>query len=304
MLDIGPNLFRCKRSKHVWPFFLVSFFITGCTSVFYQPDRFLYSDPSKQGIQKQDVIFHSKDGTRLLAWYFPPPPQMRETGTIVQFHGNAENISTHSLTLAWLAQQGYGVFSFDYRGYGASQGDPTPEGVYQDSLAALDEAWKKYSTSPIARTGKKRKKLIVIGQSLGGAIALRALQDWTHKDQVDLLILDSTFLSYKTVARRKLASHWVTWLFSPLGYLLVSDKYSPKEQIGKNTIPLLVIHDQRDPVIPFDLGEEIYELAGGKKEFWKLDQGRHIGVFSEDNPEWRKKFVEFLNADSLFGQRH
>jgi hypothetical protein len=197
-------------------------------------------------------------------------------------------MSSHYLSLAWLVEQGYQLVAFDYRGYGKSEGDPSQKGTYFDALAALNLAWKFHQEN-------HAQHFIVFGQSLGGAIAARALQDFPQKDHVDLLVLDSTFTSYKSVARRKMASFWLTWPLSPLASLLVSDEYNAEDALKTNRSPVLIIHDKEDPVLPFSCAEDSYKLVTAKKDFWVLDQGAHIGAFIDPHSPYRLKLVEFLD---------
>ena len=267
------------------------FSLVGCSHLFYQPDQILYYPPEKLGLHPETLHFPSRDGTPLLAWYFPAKTQPAK-GTILQFHGNAENMSSHYMSLVWLTQEGYNLVTFDYRGYGGSEGIPNQKGVYLDGLAALDQAWKMHSAS-------QSKQFIVYGQSLGGAIASRSLIDWEKRDQVNLLVMDSSFYSYPTVARRILSRHWVTWVISPLGWLLVSNEYSAEKAIKQGKTRLLVIHDEKDPVVPFSCGEDVFNTATAPKEFWKLEQGRHVGSFivtelKDPAVQMRQKFVKYL----------
>jgi len=125
---------------------------------------------------------------------------------------------------------------------------------------------------------------------------MRSLADFKHKDKIDLVVMDSTFASYRKVVSRLLSSHWLTWAFSPLSWLLVSDAYSTEEALKNNKIRLLVIHDEEDPVIDISNGEDIFALNQSKKEFWKLKQGRHVGIFASDNQKYRKKFVALIDT--------
>lgn len=261
-----------------------------CSGVFYQPDRNLHYPPEQFQLNPQNIQFLSGDGTHLTGWFFVTkqnPPK----GTLIQFHGNAENISSHYLSLIWMIQSGYNLFVFDYRGYGRSEGNPTQEGTYLDALAALNEGWRLHQLSHKS----PQKQFIVYGQSLGGAIAMRALTDFDKKDKVDLVVMDSTFLSYRAIARKKLTEHWYTWPLSPLATLLVSDDYSAEKALTDNKIPLLVIHDKMDPVVPFSCGQEIFDNATSEKHFWILNNGKHISFFSPEYVENRSKFLDFLS---------
>lgn len=263
---------------------------TSCSSVFYYPSHELFTVPEKLGYQSREISFKAADGQVLYGWYFPAE---NSKGTIVQFHGNAENMSSHYLSLVWLVAQGYSLFTFDYRGYGKAQGEPEPRGTNLDGIAALDTAWKLHSE----KLGPNQNKpFVVYGQSLGGLIAARALQDFTHEKAVVLLVQDSTFSSYKTIARRKLAFFWFTWPFSPLGSLVVSDEFASEDVLKASKRRILVIHDELDPAVPFSCGEDIYNMSMGPKEFWKLNQGLHTGVFADPKSVYRAKFVSLLGT--------
>lgn len=257
----------------------------------------MYFPPEKNGYEKEDVHFTTPDGEKLLGWYFKADPKFlakngTPKGTIVQFHGNAENISSHYASLVWLTREGYNLFVFDYRGYGGSTGVPTQKGTVTDGIQALWRGLDFHHKS-------KSKLFIVFGQSLGGAVAAKAVEDFSARDQIDLMVLDSTFMSYKDVAQGVLARHWVTWIFSPLARVLISDEYSSEGAVKKFQPRLLVLHDEKDPVVPFDNGQEIFETAVCEKDFWKLNKSRHIGAFATDTYENRTKFLAYLETIML-----
>lgn len=268
---------------------LFSPLLSSCSSLFYYPSRSLYYLPSRLGYHAQELTFKAADGTQLYGWFFAVPEGSPVLGTIIQFHGNGENMSSHYLSLVWLVEQGYQLFTFDYRGYGKSQGDPDQKGTYQDGLAALAQAWEfhqKYGAS----------RFIVYGQSLGGAIATRALEDFAEKSKVDLLVLDSTFVSYQSVARKKMASFWLSWPFSPLAGVLISDEYSAEQALKENKSRVLVIADREDPAVPFSCSKDFYPEISAPKEFWELNEGYHIGVFSDPHSSRRAQFLRLLDT--------
>jgi uncharacterized protein len=266
--------------------FLILLFLMGCTSLFYHPDRVQYVKPENYNFAYREVTFHPKDGTELIGWFFPaktPAPK----GTIIHFHGNAQNISAHFLNLSWVMDRGYNLFVFDYRGYGISDGKPTPDGVYQDSLAALAEGRKLW-----AENGKG--KFVVYGQSLGGAVAMRALEDFPELDHVDLVVQDGTFMSYQDVAFHKLSRSLLLPL-SPLAYVLVSDEYATERFVRKLARPTLVIVGESDKVVNKKFGHEIFDsLITPQKWLWKIPKGEHISTFHDPKARYRDDFIKLL----------
>lgn len=266
--------------------------LMSCSNLFYQPVKPHYVDPKQFKMTYEDVFFKSQDGTELHAWFFPAK-NGKPKGTIVQFHGNAQNISTHFFSLYWLVEQGYNLFTFDYRGYGKSKGELSQKGVYEDALSALNKAREIHQE-------KGKGLFVVYGQSLGGVISLRALADYQNQSEVSLIVQDSTFDSYKDIAVDRLQTKWILYPFSPLGYVLVSDEYASDEVFDKIKSPTLVIVGQKDDVVPQKFGKRIYEgIHPRQKWLWKIKNGGHIDVFHIKNePHWRTDFTFLLDQIS------
>lgn len=271
---------------------IVSVSLSSCSSVFYQPSRHTYIDPQRAGLAHEDIWFTASDGVKLHGWYFPAKLKAGEKakGTIVQFHGNAQNISAHFASLVWVIEAGYNFFTFDYRTYGRSEGDKaSQEAVNLDAVAAIHEIHKKNT----AIEGKR--DLVLYGQSLGGAVLLRALEDIPDHSRIRAVVIEGSFHSYQSIARGKLAQIWLTFLFQPLAWILISDSYSPEDSIPKiSPLPLLVIHGDDDQVIPYSYGQKIFQLAREPKTFWTVPHGQHIDSMFREKGKYRKQFLEYL----------
>lgn len=261
--------------------------LTSCTHLFYYPSEKTFYEPKKMGHYYREVFFESLDGTRLNAWYFPSKID-NVKGTVLQLHGNAENISTHFLSLVWLTQMGYNLFIFDYRGYRKSDGDPYPEGLYRDAISAMSYVNEKYI--------KNGEKFYIWGQSLGGIVALKAMADISKTMDVDALIIESAFSSYQRIAREKLAISAFTWIFQPLAYLLVSDGFSPEGSIANiSPTPIVVIHGKQDDIVPFHHGERIFSEAIEPKRFIQVESGQHINSMFVEKGKYRKILLDTLS---------
>lgn len=261
--------------------------LQGCSHLFYQPTKPHFVDPKRFNLVYKDFYFKSQDGTKLHGWFFPARGKIK--GTIVQFHGNAQNISSHFYSLIWLVHEGYNLFTFDYRGYGKSEGVPDQEGLYNDALSALNLSW-------IYNQDNGHGKYIVYGQSLGGAVLLRAIADFKLQNKVDLLVQDSTFSSYKAIAFDKLTDHWFLIPISPIAPLLVSNSYASQDVFDQIKAPTLVIVGEKDQIVPAKFGKKIFEnINPTKKWIWDLPDGGHIDVFHHAKNEYRHKFLQFLD---------
>lgn len=254
--------------------------------MFLQPDRVLHDRPESVGAVWEEVRFKSADGTGLTGLWFPARHVPTAKGVIVHFHGNAENMTSHYLFVYWLALEGYDVFTFDYRGYGASEGKKSVAGSIEDGAAALSVCRK--------RAGGAGDRLIVVGQSMGAALALAAL-DRDGGTGVRGVILDSTFASYRGMARDKLGRGWLWPLRYPLSWLF-SERWAPRRLIARRKpVPLLMLHAVGDPVVPYAEGRRLFDLAPGPKEFWKLESRGHTEAFFALGPRYRPPAVAWLD---------
>jgi fermentation-respiration switch protein FrsA (DUF1100 family) len=242
-----------------------SLLFSGCSSLLYAPDNGLYVDPKQLGLTFDEVIF-PVEGSKLHGWYFTQTAFAKPRGMVLFFHGNGQNRSSHFLALKWLLEKGYDYFIFDYRGYGDSEGSPSPENTVHDGIAAMQYMLHRNPNMPLA----------IFGQSLGGAVAMRSVVEFkaeqgSFPDQLKMFVLDSTFLSYRKAAASILSNHVITFLFQPLS-LLVSDAWAPisvKDQFPR--IPVAVLHGTDDQLINEDLGKEVFDAFQGPKEFKDRD---------------------------------
>lgn len=257
----------------------------GCAPMFFHPARELAAPPELAGGSLEEVFFPSGDGVRLHGWILRPPGPTK--GTVLFFHGNAENLGTHVNAVLWLVKEGYLVFAFDYRGYGKSDGTPDVPGVNRDGVAALDLAFHI--------RGADGGGIVVFGQSLGGAIAAYAVANSPRRGEIRALIVDSAFAGYRRIVRDKLIAGIVTLPLAWPGSWTVEDGYSPERWIGSVApVPVVVIHGTKDPVVPFSHGERLYRLAKQPKGFWKVEGGRHATALLL--PDVRNRLLGFLDS--------
>jgi alpha-beta hydrolase superfamily lysophospholipase len=257
----------------------------GCAPMFFHPARELAAPPELAGGSVEEVFLPSGDGVRLHGRILRPPGPPK--GTVLFFHGNAENLGTHVTALLWLVKEGYLVFAFDYRGYGSSDGTPDIPGVNRDGVAALDLAFHI--------RGADGGGVVVFGQSLGGAVAVYAVANSPRRGEVKALIVDSSFAGYRRIVRDKLIAGIVTLPLAWPASWTVEDGYSPERWIGSVApVPVVVIHGTRDAVVPFSHGERLYRLAGDPKGLWKVEGGGHATALLL--PDVRRQLLGFLDS--------
>lgn len=233
----------------------------GCnTTFFYHPTRLEYFNPDRMGFPSRDIWIKSNDGTSLHGFHIGATGLSASKNTLVLFfHGNAENISSHFISVAWMADRGYDLMMFDYRGFGRSDGEIAHSDVQDDVLAMLRAG------DDFAR--RKGMKFVVYGQSLGGILAANGLIRWKSDPsyrQPDLLVLDSTFSSYSSIGASKMRGCLLPAFFLP--YLILSDRHAVSGRLGfLAPLPLLVVHGDADDTVPMSFGRELFDEAGEPK---------------------------------------
>jgi uncharacterized protein len=265
--------------------FIFCLVAASCTGLFFYPSTKHMLTPDAIGLAFEDVSFAGLDGVKLHAWLLKPAQNPK--GTILFLHGNAQNISTHIASVYWLPAEGFNVFLLDYRGYGASKGSASAQGVHSDVEAALGYIFSRSDLSAVPVT--------IFGQSLGGAIAIYAAAHSHYREKLKAVVSESAFASYRVIARDKMEAFWLTRYFKyPLSWL-ISDAYSPEKCVAEvSPIPLLLIHGTNDPVVPFSHSATLYSKAGEPKELWVVPLGGHIAAFRDE--QFRGRFVEFLSG--------
>jgi pimeloyl-ACP methyl ester carboxylesterase len=267
-------------------FFLLQ--ITGCsnlTSLFFYPQQEYLRTPNDINLAYEAVSTLAADGTEINSWFLPAvvgESEVDDSPIVLFLHGNAENISTHIGSVYWLPEQGVNVFLLDYRGFGHSQGDPYVPAIFEDVESSL--IW--------LRTRFPQRKIFILGQSIGSAVATTSMALFKDEYQISGLILDASFTGYRDIAQKVTGGHVITWLVWPFTWLLPT-KWDPQEYIADiSPSPILMFHSNADAVLPYELGLELFNTAKEPKE-WQPSSGGHIQTFNFK--EYRDILLKFLS---------
>lgn len=236
------------------------------------PLRELSQTPADWGLGYEDVTLDTADNVRLHGWYIPNPQSEQ---VLLFFHGNAGNISHRRDSIELFHRLGLNIFIIDYRGYGKSRGKPDEQGLYLDAATA----WR-YLTE---EKGLPNNQILIFGRSLGGAVAARLASGV----QARALILESTLSSAHDFARA---------VFPVLSRLVVMRyDFNTAENIRRVHYPVLVLHSPADEIMPFHLGEKIFQAAHTPKHFVRM-QGDHNNGFLQSQPEYAQEFDRWLQG--------
>lgn len=264
----GWRIFRVVAIAYLVVLLAMTWFETALVYPIPPIDRF---DWHPRGVEYEEVNFTSADGTKLHGWFFPNEDDKR---AILYFHGNGECVANNVDLMDHLRRElNAAVFIFDYRGYGHSAGRPNEAGLIADGLAA-----QKWLAN---RIGIRPDEVVLFGRSIGGAVAIGVAAEAGAK----ALILENTFSRLTDVA----AGHF-RWL--PVR-LLMKNRFDSLERMGRYQGPVFQSHAITDEVVPFRLGQLLYEAVG-------CDQKRFIefaDCYHDDPPppEYYHQLAEFLD---------
>jgi uncharacterized protein len=232
-------------------------------SQLFLPSREVMQTPAAAGLRFADVALQSEDGERLHGWWIPAstPP----IAHVLLCHGNGGNIGDRIPHIALLSGAGLDVLAFDYRGYGRSSGRASERGTYRDARAARAALLRQH--------GVDGARVLYLGESLGGAVALALALDLPPAG----LILQSTFTSVRAMAR-------LHYPFLPAA--LVPDAYPSLRLVRRLQAPLLVLHGDRDDVVPLAHGQALYDAALEPKRIEVLRGVGHNDFLTRAGAQW------------------
>ena len=240
-------------------------------SLLFFPAREILATPAQAGIPFEDVAIETADGERLHAWWVPacPGPARRH---VLLCHGNAGNVGDRVTHAALLCAAGLDVLLYDYRGYGRSTGRPSEPGTYRDARAAR--------VALLARPCVEPDRVIYLGESLGGAVALELALEHPPAG----LVLMSTFTSVRDMARRH---------YPIVPPPLVPDAYPSLRRVRRLHAPLLVVHGVRDEIVPLLHAEELFEAAPEPKQLHVIEGVGHNDLVTLAGQQWAAAISRF-----------
>ncbi|MDP7530026.1 MAG: alpha/beta hydrolase [Candidatus Scalindua sp.] len=214
--------------------------------------------PDAYGIEYDDVTFRTEDGLNLHGWFVPGKKSSpdEDLHTLLWFHGNAGNINHRLGNIKMLHERvPVNVFIIDYRQYGRSEGKISEKGTYIDAGAALAHLHSRKEIN--------QEKIIFFGRSLGSAVAV----ELALKEKCRALILETPFTSILEMGKK-------LYPFLPVS-LLLKTKYDSLSKIRNIKVPILIMHGDKDDLVPFEHGKRLYDMANEPKEFYTIPGAGH-----------------------------
>ena len=194
--------------------------------------------------------------------------------TILIFHGNAGNLDNRIYKLNLIGDLDINFLIIAWRGYSENPGKPTEMGLYEDAESAVKFLFSK---------GIAERNIILYGESLGTAIAI----DISQNKNFAGIILEAPFTSMVDMGQKY-------YPFFPVKFLL-KDKYESNKKIKNVKIPILVMHGKKDKIVPFYMGEKIFNMANNPKFNYFTNEDDHMMEFNNDLINKIDLFIKKLN---------
>ena len=277
------NFLFKKRSKKMnyivtilLTFVFIYFFILISTYVFqrnllYHPSENNYfGDQLEVKIEK--VKIKTQDNIELLSWYHNK--NIDRYKTILFLHGNAGTLENRIHKINHFKDMNINFLLVAWRGFNGNKGKPTEKGLYEDARSAV--VW-------LESKGIKENNIVIYGESLGTGVATEIAQ----KKNFAGVILESPFTSMIEAGKTK-------YPYLPVR-LLLKDKYESNKKIKNIKSPILIMHGKVDKIVPFYMGEKMYELANQPKYFYFSDYDDHMMEYNEKLLKILKDFIYSLN---------
>ena len=229
-----------------------------------QTRMMFFPDPARPNLARNNlgdmrvVTVKTGDGLTLEGWYRPPTDPTKPV--ILFFHGNAGSMNGRGYKARPFLDAGYGFLFGEYRGFGGNPGAPSEPGLVADSDAWLNFLTRTEAVPP--------ERIVLFGESLGTGIAIRLAA--RHSD-IAALILESPYTSMAALARR-------TYPIFPVS-LLMRNRFDSMEWVGGVRAPTLILHGTNDAVVPYAMGQAVYDALQAPKAFAKYPGGSHIDLF-------------------------
>ena len=231
----------------------------GQRKLMYFPDteRVEPAEAGLAGVEEREL--ETPDGARVIAWY---GKARRGQPTLLYFHGNGGGLEDRAPRIVRFMAEGWGVYMMAYRGYSGSSGSPTEANNVADARLAYHA---------LVKEGVPPGSIVAYGESLGSGVAVRIAAELP----VAGVILDAPFTSVVDLAA-------AAYPFLPVRLLLI-DRYETTKYIASVKVPLLILHGERDSVVPVAMGREVARLANEPKRLVTFPNGYHSDLYVNGN---------------------
>ena len=257
--------------------FIVAYFSILSVLFFYQrnllyhPNENNYSnDKLLVNIERVKII--TKDNIELVGWYHEK--NLKNFKTILYFHGNAGSLENRIHKLNHFNDMNVNFLIIAWRGFSGNKGKPSEMGLYEDGNSAIKWLFEK---------GVKEENIVVYGESLGTGVATHLSQNKKFAG----VILETPFTSMVDAAKK-------FYPYVPV-QILLKDKFENEKKIKNINSPILIMHGKADQIVPFSMGNKIYDIANEPKYSYFTKHDNHMMEYDKNLLKALNSFLKSLN---------
>lgn len=251
-------------------------------------DNYLMTMENGQPIE--EVHFQTVDNLNLTGWYIPP----KNGAVIILQHGYHANSAQMLPIGLMLAQHGYGVLLFDFRGHGKSAGNTVTLGLFevQDTDAAVNFLFEQ----------RKINKIGLIGNSMGGATGVLAA---SKNEKIQVIAVEGVFSELKDEVgigiqvQTPLPAFPFDVIFVYIAERETNYRLSdiaPVKAIGKiSPRPILIMQGGNDKRINGQSGKNLFDAAGEPKRYWYEPSAEHVAIYKAAPKDYEDHVIDFFN---------
>ena len=228
--------------------------------LYHPPATYVSPSQAEASVLYEEFAVKTEDGLPIKGWY---APATRRNQTLIFFHGNADSVSNSAVMMQPYLDAGYGILLAEYRGYSGQAGSPDENGLYRDGRAFISTLFDK---------GVDMNSVVFMGHSLGTGVAVQMAREF-HPMGV---VLFAPFLSAPKVAAKMFP-------YFPTEFL-VFDRFANESKVAGIQAPLLILHGDRDKIVPLSQGQKLFDKAQGPKRMEVLSGFGHSDLFDEAAP--------------------
>ncbi len=226
----------------------------GQRHLMYVPDPARVT-PTAAGLTGVDEhVLEAPDGARVMTWRTTAVPGRPY---LLYLHGNAGNLASRADRFQRYQARGVGLMMLSWRGYSGSTGRPSEAKNVADARLGYDA---------LVESGVRPEDIVIYGELLGSGVAIQLAVE----RKVAALVLDAPYTSIVDVAL-------LSYPYLPVRPLLI-DRYESDRHIKQVEVPVLVLHGERDAVIPVRMGKALYEMVPGPRKLVLFPDGGHVDL--------------------------
>jgi len=236
-------------------------------NLLYHPSENNYQNDSVQ-FNYEEIFIEVEGEIKLKSWLINK--DFTKFKTLLIFHGNAGDLTNRIYKLNELNKLDINILIISWRGFSGNKGFPTEKNLYRDAEAAINWLNKK---------GVNNNQIVLYGESLGTGVAV----EMAKKNIFNSIILESPFTSIENSAK-------IYYPYLPVKFLL-KDRFDSISKINSITAPVLIMHGEKDDVIPISMGKELFEKANNPKQSYFTSDDDHMMEFNSKLLNEIKNFI-------------